>query len=312
LWPSLWHSRFLRYTRRRVLYIRPKNSRGRLSGAERVVRGGGGRGPSPAAGGCMIADVLRVALEALAAGEPFAVATVIAAEGSSPGKPGHKMLLRTDGRQVGTIGGGQLELHVQREVQAMLARGRGGVLTYSFEPGAPNNPGMTCGGGVTIAVEVVPAAARVLLCGGGHVAQALARQLRELGYAHVIVDERPAIASREQFPDAAAIRHDAPPAFIQANGLSGFSHVIIFTHDHTLDRETLLAVARSGFAGYVGLIGSARKWVATRQALLADGVAEDWIGRVHCPIGLSIGACTPAEIAVSIAAELIKEKGVHA
>ncbi len=260
----------------------------------------------------MIAEVLKAALEALTAGEPFALATVIEAEGSSPGKPGHKMLLRPDGRQVGTIGGGQLELCVQREMQAMLTRGRGGVLAYSFEPGAPNNPGMTCGGGVTIAVEVVPAAARVLLCGGGHVAQALARQLRELGYAHVIVDARPEVATREQFPGAAEIRHEAPPACIGARGLSGFSHVIIFTHDHALDRETLLAVARTGFAGYVGLIGSACKWAATRQALREGGVTEDWIARVHCPIGLPIGARTPAEIAVSIAAELVREKGVGA
>ncbi len=114
----------------------------------------------------MIADVLKAALEALARGESFAVATVITARGSSPGKPGHKMLVRAAGGQVGTIGGGQLELHVQREAAALLAAGQGRILEYSFEPGAPNNPGMTCGGGVTIAVEVVPAAARLLLCGG--------------------------------------------------------------------------------------------------------------------------------------------------
>jgi xanthine dehydrogenase accessory factor len=83
--------------------------------------------------------------------------------------------------------------------------------------------------------------------------------------------------------------------------------VIVFTHDHTLDRDTLLAVARAGFEGYVGMIGSARKWTATRQALIEGGVSEAWVGRVHCPIGLSIGAHTPPEIAVSIAAELVKE-----
>jgi xanthine dehydrogenase accessory factor len=256
----------------------------------------------------MIADVLKAALEALAAGEPFAMATVIEARGSSPGKPGHKMLLRPDGRHVGTIGGGQLELHVQREVGEMLARGRGGVLSYSFEPGAPNNPGMTCGGGATIAVEIVPAAARVLMCGGGHVAQALGRQLATLGFAHVVVDARPEVAARDQFPGAAEIRHESPPVFIRESDLGGFSHVIIFTHDHALDRETLLAVAHAGFAGYVGLIGSARKWAATRQALIEAGVAADWVARVHCPIGLPIGAQTPVEIAVSIAAELVKER----
>ncbi len=256
----------------------------------------------------MIADVLKAALEALAHGESFAVATVITARGSSPGKPGHKMVVRAGGAQVGTIGGGQLELHVQREVAAMLAAGQGGVLEYSFEPGAPNNPGMTCGGSVTIAVEVVPAAPRLLLCGGGHVAQSLAQHLGGLGFAHVVADERPQVAGREQFPNAADIRHESPAALIRRDGLAGFSHVIIFTHDHALDREILLAVARAGFAGYVGLIGSARKWATTRAALLAAGVAAEWIDRVHCPIGLSIGARTPAEIAVSIAAELIRER----
>ena len=256
----------------------------------------------------MIADVLRAALEALGQGESFAVATVITARGSSPGKPGHKMLVRAGGGQVGTVGGGQLELHVQREVAAMLASGQGGLLEYSFEPGAPNNPGMTCGGSVTIAVEVVPAAARLLLCGGGHVAQALAQHLAGLAFAYGIVDARPEVAGRDQFPDAAEIRHESPAAFILRDGLAGFSHVLIFTHDHALDRETLLAVARTGFTGYVGLIGSARKWATTRAALLAAGIAGEWIDRVRCPIGLPIGAHTPAEIAVSIAAELIRER----
>ncbi len=255
----------------------------------------------------MIADVYRAALEALEQGEAFALATVITSEGSSPGKLGHKMLLGVGGRRVGTVGGGQLEHHVARAMQAMLARGQGAVLDYSFRPGAQNNPGLTCGGSVTIAVEVVQPPARILLCGGGHVARALAEQLDLLGYTHVVVDARPDVAGERAFPQAQEIVHASPPEFVRGHDLKRFSHVIVFTHDHALDRDTMLAVAATGFAGYVGMIGSARKWAVTRQALEEAGVAPEWIERVHCPIGLSIGARTPAEIAVSIAAELVGE-----
>ncbi len=260
----------------------------------------------------MIATVMRAALEALERGEAFALVSVIEAEGSSPGKPGHKMLLYGDGRQEGTIGGGQLELKVKEEALSMIRRGSGGLLSYSFEPGAHDSIGLMCGGRATLAVEVMAPPARILLCGGGHVAQAVARLCREVEFAYAVVDPREEIVSAERFPDAAARMAQSPDAFISDGGLHGFDHVIVLTHEHALDRKVMLAIAQTDFAGYLGLIGSRRKWGKIREALSEAGSTPEWIARVHCPVGLAIGAHTPAEIALSIVAEIIKEKNADA
>ncbi len=255
----------------------------------------------------MIIDVLKAAVKAIEQGETFAMASVIESDGSSPGKPGHKMLIFSDGRLEGTVGGGQLEHRVIKEAREMIARGAGGMLDYSFDPDSTDSIGMMCGGRATVAVEVVIAPARVLLCGGGHVARALGRQLSELGLVHAVADDRPEVATPEAFPHAAEIIHTSPARYVAEVGLERFTHVIVMTHTHALDSKTVHAVAQTGFQRYVGLIGSRRKWEKIRGQLAEAGVPEAWISRVHCPIGLEIGAHTPAEIALSIAAELVKE-----
>lgn len=255
----------------------------------------------------MIKRVLARAIRAMEEGESFALVTVIEAEGSSPGKPGHKMLVFPDGRQEGTAGGGQFEHRVKEEAIAMIQRGQGGLLRYSFDPESAESIGMMCGGAATVAVEVVKSKAHILLCGGGHVAWALAHQFDQLGFTYAVLDARAEIASAERFPRAGALLHASAEAHITAESVAGYSHIIVMTHDHALDRDAMLAVAKSGFAEYVGLIGSRRKWAMIRDALTEADVAEEWIAAVHCPIGLPIGGGTPAEIAVSITAEILQE-----
>lgn len=254
----------------------------------------------------MITNVLRAALAAIERGEGFAMASVIEAEGSSPGKPGHKMIVFGDGRQEGTIGGGGLEHQVREEALAMLDRGTGGVLTYTFDADSPSQ-GMVCGGRAVVAVEVVNPPARVLLCGAGHVSQALARQFEALGYPYTVADERAELAAPERFPGAAARVHASPASWVRGRDLGGFSHVIVMTHDHALDQAVLEGLAAGNFSGYVGLIGSRRKWATIRAALEGAGIDPTWLDTIHCPIGLPIGGGSPAEIAVSITAQIIQE-----
>jgi xanthine dehydrogenase accessory factor len=256
----------------------------------------------------MITEVLRAALAAAEQGEAFAIATVITAEGSSPGKPGHKMLVHADGRIEGTIGGGALEQHVRAEALARIAGGEGTVLRYSFDPDSPDNLGLLCGGGATIALEIIAPRIRLLLCGGGHVGLAVAQQCGLLGFLCGVVDPREELVSAQRFPAAIERTAADPPAFVRGGGLRRYSHVIILTHNHALDRETLRAVAESGFDGYVGMIGSRRKWAEIRAALRAEGVDDAWLERVHCPIGLEIGAHTPPEIGLAITGEIIREQ----
>ena len=254
----------------------------------------------------MITNVLQAAMAAIERGEGFAMASIIEAEGSSPGKPGHKMIVYGDGRQEGTVGGGALENQVREEALTMLQRGAGGLLTYSFDADSTSD-GMVCGGRAVVAVEVVKPPARILLCGAGHVSQALARQFEALGYTYTVVDERAELASAQRFPGAGALVHTSPASWVRGRELDGFSHVIVMTHDHALDQAILEGLAGQSFSAYVGLIGSRRKWATIRKALEDAGIAATWLDAVRCPIGLPIGGGSPAEIAVSITAQIIQE-----
>lgn len=256
----------------------------------------------------MIADIMRKALEAIDRGESFALITVVKSEGSSPGKPGHKMIVYHDGRQEGTVGGSLVELRAREAALEMIARGEGGLLEFELDADKPEGLDAVCGGRMTLVVEVVDPGTHILLCGGGHVSLSVAHLCAELGFRHTIADGRPEWAGADRFPHAADLAIQAPHDFIREAGIDRYSHIIIFTHDHHLDREALLAVFRAGFSGYTGMIGSKRKWAQIRAGLAEQGVSEEELDRVHCPVGLDIGARTPAEIAVAIMAEIIKEK----
>jgi xanthine dehydrogenase accessory factor len=256
----------------------------------------------------VIRKILIAAAEAIEQGLPFVMITVVTADGSSPGKPGHKMIVFPDGRELGTVGGGGVETQAKAEAPAMLARGEGGVRTYDLDPESPGGIGAACGGKVTLAFEVFAGTERILLCGAGHVALAFARLCVDLGYVHTVVDGRADLATSARFPGAAEIVLEPPPEFVRHADLARYSRVVIFTHDHHLDGETLRQLHGRGYAGTIGMIGSARKWKEIRGALAASGVPEDWLVRVRCPIGLEIGSRTPPEIAVSIAAQIVKER----
>jgi xanthine dehydrogenase accessory factor len=250
---------------------------------------------------------LRLALAALERGESFAWVTVITVEGSSPGQPGQKMIVYADGRQDGTVGGGALEQRAAQEARALLAQGRGGILQYQLDADSPGGIGALCGGKATLSVEVFPPTVHILLCGAGHLSLALARQCGELGFAHTVADARPDLATAERFPRARALHREAPAGFIRHSGLDPYTHVVILTHNHEVDSAALEAVWEARYPRYVGMIGSRRKWDEVRAALTAQGVERSWLETVHCPIGLAIGARTPAEIAVAIAAEILQE-----
>ncbi len=255
-------------------------------------------------------EVLRAALAAVGTGEPFALVTVIEVEGSSPGSLGQQMIVYGDGRQEGTVGGGALEARSVRDALAMLRAGRGGLLTYSLDPDSAEGIGAVCGGKALLSVEVSAPAGRILCGGAGHVSFAFARLCRELGLPYAVVDSRAEQVTAERFPGALALHAFPVHEWIERNGLAGFTHVVLFTHNHVLDGKALLAAARTGYTGYVGMIGSRRKWQEVRTTLLEAGVDEAWLARVHCPVGLPIGARSPAEIAVSIAAEILQESRV--
>lgn len=142
--------------------------------------------------------------------------------------------------------------------------------------------------------------------GAGHVAQATAICADFAGFEVVVKDDRQDFANKERFPQARELT--VLSSFDDCLGsLGGDDYVIIVTRGHLYDRD-VLAQALQTEAGYIGMIGSSRKRDGVYRSLLESGFTEQDLERVHCPIGLSIGADTPEEIAVSIVGELISHR----
>jgi xanthine dehydrogenase accessory factor len=212
------------------------------------------------------------------------------------------MFVHADGRAAGTVGGGHLEELCIADAQACLARGTSAAFTYPLGP----KTGQCCGGTVDVLVEVVAAGPVLLLFGAGHVGQALCRVLEGTPFKTQVVDERDEWIGAAAIP-ASVTRHHA--AWDDVAGTlpwdAARTYVAIMTHRHDVDQE-IVAYAIARPARYVGLIGSATKWARFQARLRERGVGDEALARVKCPIGLDVGGKSPAEVAISAAAELLK------
>lgn len=158
---------------------------------------------------------------------------------------------------------------------------------------------------VTFFLEPVSPEPEVLILGGGHVGQQVAALAAQVGYRITVVDDRPDFANKQLFPAADRVICAPFTTALQELKINPSTFVVIVTRGHRYDYECLRAVIQAP-AAYIGMIGSRRRVQGVRERLLAEGVNQEALARVHAPIGLDIGAETPAEIAISILAEIIR------
>lgn len=234
-------------------------------------------------------------------GRAFVVCSVISTAGSTPQKPGAKLAVADDGALIGTIGGGAVEQQVVTAALALL--GGAETTTRTLETHLTHDLGMCCGGQMTVFLEKHPAFAELVLFGAGHVAREVAKLASTVGFRVTVADEREAWATAERFPGA-VLRHESPVDAARALVGGGQTFACVATHDHSLDQACVEALLRKPLA-YLGVIGSRRKADRFRLRLRQAGFADHEVGRLECPMGLSIAALTPAEIGVSIVARLI-------
>ena len=267
------------------------------------------------------AELFQEAARRSTAREPFVLCTVTATARSAPRDAGAKMLVAPDGAIRGTVGGGPLEAVVIEEAVQLLRAPDGGSRERRFaltttgdaaQPMLPDAPapcdelGMKCGGEVSVFLDVVRPAPRLVLYGAGHVGERVASIASEVGLTTVVIDDRPQFASRDRFPKAAEVRC----ADLSAAPLGGLTpdaqdYVVILTRCHALD-EGVLEAALGSAARYVGLIGSKRKVaVILRSIARRTGRDPRQDPRLHAPIGLKLGDKTPGEIAIAILAEIL-------
>lgn len=147
---------------------------------------------------------------------------------------------------------------------------------------------------------------RLLLLGGGYISQALSAFAAQLGFSVWVVDDRPAFANHACFPNADRIICDAFPSAIKEIGVRESDYVAVLTRGHRWDADCLRTILPGTYPKYLGMIGSRRRISELFHLLEEEGVDRDLLANIHAPIGLTIGALTPQEIAVSILAELIQ------
>jgi xanthine dehydrogenase accessory factor len=251
-----------------------------------------------------VQDVLTAALRAEAEGEPAALVTVVATEGSTPQKAGAKMVVYADGRLVGTIGGGCVEAEMIWRARQVIETRQAQLAACDLTPDQAGEDGLVCGGRMQVFIEPIEGTPTLCLFGAGHVAQPLARLARGAGFRVEVVDERVKFANRERFPDADLLLVEGFAAAAARLTLTRNSYAVVVTRGHKGDADALQAVLGKGLR-FVGLLGSKPKLVHVLTELEERGLAREALAEVRCPIGIEIGATTPEEIAVSILAELI-------
>ena len=247
-------------------------------------------------------NIYRLIADATARGQNVALSTLIRVEGSVPRQVGTKMLVYDDGRTVGTIGGGEMEAQITLDAVAAIKEGVPRLAHHALRDPAVGDPGI-CGGAADVFIDVITPKPTLLVVGAGHVAMPVAQVGYLCGFRVAVIDDRPDMVSQDRFPDAAErIASDVVEA-LDRYSITSHTYVVIVTRGHAHDEDALRAVLGSP-ARYIGMIGSRRKVRAVFERLRADGIDESLIQLVRAPIGLDIGAQTPAEIAVSILAEI--------
>ena len=235
--------------------------------------------------------------------ERFILATVTNTGGSTPRKLGAQMAI-TLTRQIGTIGGGAFEHWVIDEARHILSTPpHPSLILHQREVHLSHDLGMCCGGKMAVMLQDVVPKYELWIFGGGHIGEALA-QISVLSDFDVhVVDDRPEWVDPSRFPPGVSLHCDDPELFVRETELSAQSLIVITTHSHAVDERLIELLAPGNFL-YLGLIGSKAKWARFKQRL-CNRVNDIELERVKCPMGLSINAQTPSEIAVSIIAELI-------
>ncbi|AGL17762.1 XdhC family protein [Actinoplanes sp. N902-109] len=237
---------------------------------------------------------LGLLADEVAAGRPVALLTV------TEGRTGRHMVLTADARH-GTLGHDRLDDAAADDGRGLLAAGRTGLLHYGPD-------GERRGSGTTVLVTSFAPAARMLVFGATDHAAAVARIGSFLGYRVTVCDARPVFATARRFPDADDVVVEWPHRYLaaeaEAGGLDARTVVCVLTHDPKFDVPVLEVALRLPIA-YVGAMGSRRTHDDRLKRLRETALTEADIARLASPIGLDLGARTPEETAVSVAAEIV-------
>jgi xanthine dehydrogenase accessory factor len=249
-------------------------------------------------------DVYEELVRLRSLGQRCALATIVEVRGSIPSYESAKLLVREDGSMVGTIGGGCVEAEVWNAAREVIQTEQPRRLTFNLGQDAAYDNGLICGGQLDVFVEPVMPIPHAFIFGAGHISKSLSKVATLAGFATVVVDNRESFANRERFPEAEAVHAGEYEEVFPQLAINETSYVIIVTRGHRDDMR-VLKLALSTPARYLAMIGSKRKVLNVIRELEKEGVERVAFEKIHAPMGLDIGAISPEEIAISVAAEMI-------
>jgi xanthine dehydrogenase accessory factor len=248
-------------------------------------------------------DWLRALVDLTERGVPHVLITQAEALGSTPRAIGTKMVVTQD-HLFGTIGGGQLEFQACQKARIMLSEGYQESKIDRTLLGPDRQ--QCCGGAVILLFEpFFPPSLSLVLFGAGHVAKALVHVLAEIPMALLWIEERLAMFPDSKPPNSKCIQTESPLSIVQE--IPPQSQVLVMTHSHDRDFELIVALLKRNDLKSIGLIGSKTKWARFKSRLKKLGFTPDQFNQIKCPIGIEgISGKRPAEIAISVAAEILK------
>ena len=205
----------------------------------------------------------------------------------------HRLVVVADGTQVGTLGSEALDAEVARRASTLIETHGTGVIMVSVE-----------GGSAELFVHVRAPQPAIVVVGATDVAATLVQLGKPLGFTTTVIDGRERFANRERFPAVDRLLVGMPSDLVGTVPLTASTALVLLSHDFKYDLPVLEIALRSP-VGYVGVLGSRRRANAVRDFLSSIGASADDVARVRIPVGLDIGARTPAEIALSVLAELV-------
>jgi xanthine dehydrogenase accessory factor len=239
-------------------------------------------------------------------GEPAAFAIVIKIEGSTPRKVGAKMVVLKDGKALGTLGGGDLEKRVIEEAINAIKQRQPRIASFTLDI-EKGNLDMMCGGKLDIYIEPILPDEKLVIFGAGHITRSLAPLMKLTGFQVSVVEDSPDLLQKNKFPETEDLILTDMEQFARDLLSDPRTYVVLLSRGYSRDKAILSELIQKDFK-YIGMIGSLRKIAAMKENLQKQGIPKEAFTKLQAPIGLDIGAETPEEIVISIAAEIIAAK----
>lgn len=251
-------------------------------------------------------EIFETVTELIQSGKSIALAIIIKTKGSTPRRTGAKMIVLKDGKTNGTMGGGDLEKRVIEEAMETIRQGEPRIASFTLDM-EKGKLDMMCGGELDVYIEPILPKEKLIIFGAGHITRVLAPLMQMAGFRVSVVDDSPDLLQNEKFAEIDDLKLANMEQFAKDLQSDPSTYIVTLLRGFSKDEAILHQLINKDLK-YIGMIGSRRKITTMRESLEREGVAKEAFSKLKAPIGLDIGAETPEEIAISIAAEIIAAK----